>query len=84
MIRRRSRLDIVKDVLEICRDTPRLKTAIMYRAGLSYRQLEIKLRFCVERELLKKQIEGSRVVYVTTEKGIQLLDNYNKLASLME
>ena len=76
-------MDIVKDVLELCLDTPQLKSAIMYRANLSYRQLEAHLRVCVKNELLKKQIEGSRVVYTTTKKGMKFLEVFGMLKSLM-
>lgn len=83
MSKRRNDLDIMKDILELCLDRPSGKTVIMYRANLSYRQLQGHLRICEKIGLLKKQIQGSRVVYVTTDKGIQFLEAFNKITSLM-
>jgi len=53
-----------------------MKSQIMYRAKLSFRQLEIFLSLCMTKELLKVKIEGSRVVYATTEKGVRFLEAY--------
>lgn len=77
-------MDITKDVLEVCLVTPSLKTSIMYRTNLSFRQLETYLRICVKGGLLKKQIDGSRVVYITTEKGVEFLEAYDKIMSLVK
>lgn len=84
MRKRRSRLDIMIDILELCLDEPHMKTSILYRANLSHRQVEDYLRICLGIRLLKKQIEGSRVVYVTTEKGRKIVEAYDKLESLIE
>jgi len=42
------------------------------------------LRICVKGGLLKKQIDGSRVVYITTEKGVEFLEAYDKIMSLVK
>ena len=76
-------MDILNDVLKLCLDTPQLKSAIMYKANLSYRQVEVHLTICVRRELLKKQIEGSRVVYITTKRGMKFLEIFDMLKNLL-
>ncbi len=81
---RRDRFVIMEDVLKICLDTASMKSGIMYRANLSFAQLELYLSTCVESGLLKKQIEGSRVVYVTTEKGREFLEAFDKVTSLIK
>lgn len=60
-----------------------MKSHIMYRANLSFAQLDRYLSHCVERKLLKKQIKGSRVVYATTKKGKEFLENFDKAKSLV-
>jgi predicted transcriptional regulator len=81
---RRDRFDIIKDVLELCLDRPLMKTAIMYKAKLSYAQIEEFLSFCVTVGLLKNQIVGSRVVYITTQKGMKLIDMLNQVKTLLK
>jgi predicted transcriptional regulator len=81
---RRTQLDVIRDMLELCVDKPLVKTAIMYRANLSFRQVEEYLSFCVKRGLLRNQIEGSRVVYTTTQKGKKLLDAIYHVESILK
>lgn len=61
-----------------------LKTDIMYRANLSFAQLNEYLSFMEYIKLLKKEIEGSRVVYVATSKGRRYLDNFKAIKSLIK
>jgi len=81
---RRTHLDVIEDILELCVDTPRMKTSIMYRANLSHKQIEYYLSFCVKRGLLRNQIKGSRVVYATTQKGRKLLDMLNQVKNILK
>ena len=61
-----------------------LKTQIMYRANLSFAQINEYLSFMEEIKLLKKEIKGSRVVYVITNKGRRYLDNFSAIKSLIK
>lgn len=69
---------VLKTAVEPC-----MKTHIIYRANLSFAQLNRYLSFCLEHKLLKKQIKGSRVVYATTKKGRKFLDAFEKAKSLV-
>jgi predicted transcriptional regulator len=83
-LKRRSRLRVIGDVLKIGLDTAVTKSEIMYRANLSFSQVEMYLVFCLKVGLLKKQIKGSRVVYVTTEKGREFGKRLDEIWSLLE
>jgi predicted transcriptional regulator len=76
-IKNRSSLDIVREVLSIALDKV-CKTRIMYRANLSYLQLENYLKTLVESSLLSFDgVSG----YLTTAPGkefLQLYEDYQK------
>ena len=81
--RRRDRLYIIADILGIAKSES-LKTQIMYRANLSFAQVNEYLSFLLKRELLKKKTEKSRRIYKTTDKGLKYLQNYQEIATLLQ
>ena len=81
--KRRDRLYIIAEILEIAKDGT-LKTQIMYKANLSFSQLNEYLSFLVGLNLLEcKQTDG-KTVYKTTEKGMKYLDNYKEILQLLK
>jgi len=78
----RDRLYIMGKILEIARDGC-LKTQIMYRANLSFVQLNEYLGFLLEVGLLKETSEDGKSVYRTTRKGVRFLRNYYKIRDLL-
>lgn len=69
MVRYRSRLEIVADILGVAREGAR-KTAIMYQANLSYKLLVRYLKYVIDMGLVK--IENGNT-YELTEKGAGFL-----------
>jgi predicted transcriptional regulator len=80
--RRRDRLYIISEILTIAKDGS-LKTQIMYRANLSFAQLNEYLSFLLKIKLLKVVTENERIIYKTTTKGIKYLENYDKITGLL-
>jgi len=80
--KRRDRLYIMAEVLEIAKNGC-LKTQIMYRANLSFAQLNDYLGFLLEVGLLKETIENKKDVYKTTSKGARFLQNYYRIRDLL-
>src|SRR4030066_1551597 len=63
--RRRDKICIMAEVLEIAREGT-LKTQIMYRANLSFAQLNEYLKFMLKIQLLNKFIDNGKDIYVAT------------------
>ena len=80
--KRRDRLYIIADILEIAKGGS-LKTQIMYRANLSFAQLNEYLSFLIKMNLLEIKIENSKNIYRTTAKGEKYLEKYKDLANLL-
>ena len=80
--KRRDRLYIIAEILTIAKGGC-LKTQIMYRANLSFAQLNEYLSFLTKMELLEIQKEKNRSLYVTSAKGDKYLEKYEDIADLL-
>ncbi|MFY9964784.1 MAG: winged helix-turn-helix domain-containing protein [Nitrososphaeraceae archaeon] len=76
----RSRTEIVSLILEAANGGGATKTRIMYKAFLSFAQLREYLTMLQESGLI--EYEGGKQTYRTTEKGMSLLQIYEKIYEL--
>jgi predicted transcriptional regulator len=76
---KRSKHVIISEILDVCR-TGANKTRIVYQANLSFRTVNPYIDLLINNNLLKVK-QGKDVLYETTEKGINLLDNLKQINS---
>ena len=81
--KRRDKLYIIAEILEIARDGT-LKTQIMYRANLSFTQLNDYLRFMLRISLIDKIVKNDKETYKATEKGLDFLQRYREITELLK
>lgn len=81
--KRRDKLYIIAEILEIAKDGT-LKTQIMYRANLSFAQLNGYLNFMLKTNLLDKIVVNDKEVYKASEKGINFLIRYREINELLK
>jgi predicted transcriptional regulator len=81
--KRRDKLHIVAEILEIAREGS-LKTQVMYRANLSFTQLNDYLRFMLKINLLERVLENDREIYRATSKGVDFLQRYREINELLK
>jgi predicted transcriptional regulator len=82
MQKRRDKLVIMSEILQIAR-TGALKTQIMYRANLSFAQLNEYLNFLTTVKLLRKFSAKEKETYVATEKGMDFLKKQQEIMGLL-
>ncbi len=80
--KRRDKLYIVAEILEIAKGGT-LKTQVMYRANLSFTQLNDYLEFMLKIGLLEKVEVNTKDVYKATEKGLDFLQRYHEINELL-
>jgi len=80
--KRRDKLSIIAEVLEIAKDGA-LKTQIMYRANLSFAQLNDYVKFMLKTGLINKFHANGKDVYATTDKGIEFVQRHFELTELL-
>jgi len=81
--KRRDRLYIIAEILDIAKEGT-LKTQIMYKANLSFSQLNEYLDFLLNRNLLESKEINGKTLYKTTDKGLKYLDNYKEILQLLK
>lgn len=84
--RRRDRHDIVAEILKTASEG-RIKTHIMYKAKLSYSQINTYLKLLMEKGFLENNTVRRRkqivTLYKTTPKGMQFIDNLETVNDLL-
>ena len=81
--KRRDKLYIIAEVLEIAKEGT-LKTQIMYRANLSFTQLNDYLGFMLRFSLITKILHNDREIYRATDKGLDFLQRYREITELLK
>ena len=81
--KRRDKLSIIAEILEIAKDGT-LKTQIMYKANLSFAQLNDYVKFMLKMGLIHKFRANGKDVYATTEKGLEFLQRHFELTELLQ
>ena len=79
---KRGRLEIIREILTISRK-PAKKTSILYRCNLSFSQLQKYLEYVISRNLLANSKNDGKTFYLTTEKGMEFLEEYERLNNLL-
>lgn len=87
MSQRRSRLEIYLNILEAVRNGVEKPTRIMYAAKLSWKPTKSILSYLIEQGLIAEVRDTksvkSRRRYKITEKGIAVLDYFEKAKDLL-
>jgi len=76
--KRRDRLFIIAEILDIARDGA-LKTQIMYKANLSFSQLNTYLELLLETHLLETVARSGKTIYKTSKKGFEYIESYKEI-----
>jgi len=81
--KRRSEIQIIKDILKLSKNGAK-KTEILHQGNMSFTQLQSYLSYLIENKVIeendnRKSNGAKNKIYVTTEKGISLLQDINNL-----
>ena len=71
------------EIIEIAKGGT-LKTQIMYKANLSFTQLNDYLEFMLNNNLITQTSHHGKEVYVVTEKGMDFLQKHRELIRLLK
>jgi predicted transcriptional regulator len=78
----RTRVEILASILKVA-STRTLKTHIMYKANLSYRQLERYIDFLETNGMLARSFDDNTLMFQITEKGIEFLKDYARISTYL-
>jgi predicted transcriptional regulator len=81
--KRRDQVSIIANILDISKEGA-LKTQIMYRANLSFSQLNDYLTYLIANGLIALSIVDGKEGYSITKKGLSFLRRHHELLKLLE
>ncbi len=76
---RRSRVEILADILEVIAKGDTGPTKIMFKTNISWLFLQKSLNLLASSEMLIEESRGSKKVYRLTSKGHKFLSDYMKV-----
>ena len=80
--KRRDKLVIIAEIIDIAKNGTS-KTHIMFKANLSFSQLNQYLSALIETKLLEKQVVEGREIYKATKKGLDLVEKQCEIINLL-
>ena len=85
MVKKRTRLDVIKDILVVLRNGHKVKiTHLIYKSNLSSGSIKDYLKELVENGLVSEVKNSERVYYQITSKGNQFLEDFDKIMIFSE
>jgi predicted transcriptional regulator len=81
--KRRDQINIIANILDIAKEGT-LKTQIMYRANLSFTQLNDYIVFLLKNGLITQAIVDDKEGYIITVKGAGFLQRHRELLRMIE
>lgn len=77
---RRTKFDIIVDIINLTLDGGANKTKIVYGANLNFKIANKYIDFLLENDLIKEEIREGKKYYLATEKGVQFLRLFKELS----
>lgn len=85
MIQRRSKLQIVYDLLLAAKQKSKIKpTHLLYRGNLSHNRLKSYIQELIQMRLIIELKEGGHSFYKVTEKGNAFISDLEKMRGITE
>ena len=78
----RGRMEIIAAILSVAKKGAG-KTQIMYRANLSFKQLQKYMDFLMKKDLLSVYDGDRGSLYETTSRGCEFLQDYKKIKNVL-
>ena len=86
MSRKRTRIEIIKDVLEVIKQkSGKIKpTHILYKSNLSHQMMDEYLNELISKDFIMEHRDGKNRTYSISEKGQRFLEKYRMISDFAE
>ena len=85
MVQRRSKIQIVYDLLIAAKQKGRIKpTHLLYKGNLSHLRLKEYIDELIQKKLLSKITEENHTYYKITEQGVKFISDIEKMKEITE
>lgn len=85
MAKKRTRIEVIKDILEVLRKNRKVKiTHLIYKSNLSNNSIKPYLADLLKNKLIDKICDNEKNFFIITNKGEDFLKEYNKIKVFSE
>ncbi len=86
MNKKRTRLEVIRDILEVIRArSGKIKpTHVLYKSNLSHQMMDEYLRELIDKGFIQEARLGKGKTYVITNKGLTYLQKYRSIVEFTE
>lgn len=85
MNKKRTRLEVIKDILSILSSGKEVKiTHLIYKGNLSNNSIKPYIKELLQNDLMKETKEKEKKLYAITDKGREFLAEFNKIKIFSE
>lgn len=80
MVKKRTKIEIIRDVLEVLKKNKQVKiTHIIYKSNLTNNSVKPILENLLENQLVQKTTEKEKTFFSITKKGEEFLEEFSKI-----
>lgn len=85
MAKKRTRIEVVRDILEVLRNNEKVKiTHLIYKSNLSNNSIKPYVKDLVNNNLISKVEIKGKTYFNIEKKGIEFLEEFNKIKVFSE
>jgi predicted transcriptional regulator len=85
MTKKRTRLEVIRDILEILKKGDHTKiTHLIYKSNLSNNSIKPYLEELMQNQLIGEMTEKEKKYFIITQKGREFLEEFNKIKIFSE
>ncbi len=85
MAKKRSKLEVIRDILDILRTNRKTKiTHLIYKANLSNNLIKKYILELSRTGMMQELVEKKKKFYIITKKGLNFLEEYNRMKAFTE
>ena len=82
---KRTKLEVIKDILEILLENREVKiTHLIYKANLSNNSIKPHLEYLLKNKFIEEIFEDDKRLFKITAKGMEFLQEFNKIKIFSE
>jgi len=85
MAKKRTKLEVIKDILEVLRKNEKVKiTHLIYKSNLSNNSIKPHIEELLKNGLIGKESENEKTFFTLAKKGEEFLREFNKIKVFSE
>jgi len=84
-MKKRTRLEVIRDLLEILKENRQVKiTHLIYKSNLSNNSIKPYLKDLISNNMIEELVEKEKRLFKITKKGNEFLEEFNKIKIFSE